>query len=185
MKMSSKSTLYQIRNSANLPFSKSSLQQICLPEVQIYWSADLLECRFAKTQLRKACMCNSSNLLISHLEMAHSHLATFTHWPTDPWAFFRAVSILESCEHFPKPWAYIRVVSIFQSREHISELWAFSKAVSIYQSCEHFGELWAFWTVVSIFQSCEQFFRVVRVFLSCEHLQLSQAFARVVKLQRF
>ena len=54
-------------------------------ETRICWSADLLKCGFARMQICKntaaKSMCNSSNLLISHLEMAHSHLATFTHWP--------------------------------------------------------------------------------------------------------
>ena len=160
-----------------------------IAEVWICWSVDLLKCGFAKMQICKniavKSMCNSS-CLSSHLEMAHSHLATFTYFP-ELWAFSRVVSIFQSCEHFPELWAFFRVESIFQSCEHFGQLWAFAelwafwRVVSIFQSCEHFGQLWAISRIVSIFQTCEHFLwafselwafcTVVGTCSSCRHLQ--------------
>ena len=98
----------------------------------IHSSTYLLKCGFAKMQICKntamKSMCNSSNLLIKPpgngtFSLGHFH------------PFSRAVSILDSCEHFSEHF-FLCVVSIFLSCEQFFELWALAAPAGICKSCK-------------------------------------------------
>ena len=75
----------------------------------------LLKCRLQKHSYEKHVIKPPGNGTFS---LGHFH------------PFSRAVSILDSCEHFSEPWAFFCVVSIF------FELWALAAPTGICKSCK-------------------------------------------------